>query len=60
MIDYVIHDIIIDILYMRDKVMKKVKTYRPYTWEERDQLRGKWVKDVIFGGNHDVYQFNKY
>ena len=20
------------------------KTYRPFTWEERDQLRGKWVK----------------
>ena len=35
--------------------MKKVKTYRPYTWEERDQLRGKWVKYVIFGGNHEMF-----
>ena len=22
----------------------KQKTYRPFTWEERDQLRGKWIK----------------
>jgi hypothetical protein len=22
----------------------KQKTYRPFTWEEREQLRGKWVK----------------
>lgn len=22
------------------------KKYRPFTWEERDQLRGKWVKDT--------------
>jgi hypothetical protein len=24
---------------------KPEKKYRPFTWEERDQLRGKWIKE---------------
>lgn len=26
--------------------MEKIKTYRPYTWEDRDQLRGKWARFI--------------
>lgn len=27
-----------------DEVKPKEKKYRPYTWEERDKLRGRWAR----------------
>jgi len=32
----------------------KQKTYRPFTWEERDQLGGKWVKCKASGSEYCI------
>lgn len=48
----------------------KGKMYRPYTWEEREQLRGKWIKRkdnakdgeklviILYVTNDDLFMIN--
>lgn len=33
------------------------KKYRPYTWEEREQLRGKWVKWINLNNEFQLTEF---
>lgn len=37
----------------------KEKKYRPYTWEEREQLRGKWVKYLNYDKTEKEFQIIK-
>lgn len=36
------------------------KKYRPYTWEEREQLRGKWIKREINGKSKEEFISDMY
>lgn len=38
----------------------KEKKYRPYTWEEREYLRGKWIKRKCDGKNDEELINNMY